>query len=103
MDALQTIQPQAEGMDPYELKREFHGRIVLHGAVDVQGWLQRAAPSEIEKEINHLIDEVGKDGGFIVAPCHQIQPDTPLENVLTLYRTLAKRRGEKVNPLLLMG
>jgi uroporphyrinogen decarboxylase len=84
-------------------KRKFHGRIVLHGAVDVQGWLQRAAPSEIEKEINHLIDEVGKDGGFIVAPCHQIQPDTPLENVLTLYRTLAKRRGEKVNPLLLMG
>ena len=101
MDALQTIQPRAEGMDPYELKREFHGRIVLHGAVDVQGWLQRATSPEIEQEINHLVDEVGKDGGFIIAPCHQIQPDTPLENVLTLYRTLAGRRAEKVHPLLL--
>jgi uroporphyrinogen decarboxylase len=80
---------------------EFHGRILLHGAVDVQGWLQRATSPEIEQEINHLVDEVGKDGGFIIAPCHQIQPDTPLENVLTLYRTLAGRRAEKVHPLLL--
>ena len=37
------------GMDPYELKREYQGRIVPHGAVDVQGWLQQAAPSEITK------------------------------------------------------
>jgi uroporphyrinogen decarboxylase len=101
MDALQTIQPQAGGMNPYELKREFHGQIVLHGAVDVQGWLQRATPFEIEEEINHLVDEVGRDGGFIIAPCHQIQPDTPLENVLALYRTLARRRTEKAHPLLL--
>jgi uroporphyrinogen decarboxylase len=103
MDALQTIQPQAQGMNPYELKREFRGQIVLHGAVDVQGWLQAACPLEIEQEVNRLIDEVGKDGGFIIAPCHQIQPDTPLENVLTLYRTLAHRRAQKAHPLLLAG
>lgn len=102
MDALQTIQPRADGMDPYELKREFSGRIVLHGAVDVQGWLQAATLSEIEQEVNNLVDEVGKDGGFIIAPSHQIQPDTPLENVLTLYRTLAIRRTEKAHPLLLV-
>jgi uroporphyrinogen decarboxylase len=101
MDALQTIQPQASGMDPYELKGEYHGRIVLHGAVDVQGWLQRAASSEIEAEIDHLVEEVGKDGGFIIAPCHQIQPDTPLENVLVLYAALAKRKADKAHPLLL--
>jgi len=100
MDALQTIQPQAYGMDPYELKREFHGQIVLHGAVDVQGWLQRATSREIQEEIDHLVEEVGKDGGFIIAPCHQIQPDTPLENVLALYRALAEGRAEKAHPLL---
>jgi uroporphyrinogen decarboxylase len=88
-------------MDPYELKRNFYGKIVLHGAVDVQGWLQRVTPPEIEEEINRLVDEVGKDGGFVIAPCHQIQPDTPMENVLALYRTLAERRAEKAHPLLL--
>jgi uroporphyrinogen decarboxylase len=95
MDALQTVQPQAAGMNPYELKREFAGRIALHGAVDVQGWLQRATPAEIEAEVNHLMDEVGAGGGYILAPSHHIQPDTPLENVLAVYRTVARRRGRR--------
>jgi len=93
MDALQTIQSSAAGMDPYQLKRDFAGRIALHGAVNVQGWLQRAAPPEIEAETDRLMDEVGRGGGFIIGPCHNLQPDIPLENVLTLYRTIAARRG----------
>jgi uroporphyrinogen decarboxylase len=93
MDALQTIQPQAAGMDPYDLKREFGGRLVLHGAVDVQGWLQHASVQEIEQEVNRLMDEVGRGGGFVLGPCHQLQPDTPTENVLAVYRTTARRRG----------
>ena len=96
MDALQTVQPQAAGMNPYELKAEFAGKIALHGAVDVQGWLQRATPKEIAAEVNHLMDEVGRGGGYILGPSHHIQPDTPLENVLTVYRTVAKRRGTRV-------
>jgi uroporphyrinogen decarboxylase len=96
MDALQTIQAQAVGMNPYELKRDFAGRIALHGAVDVQGWLQRATPAEIAAEVNHLMDEVGAGGGFILAPSHHIQPDTPLENVLAVYGTVARRRGRKM-------
>jgi uroporphyrinogen decarboxylase len=93
MDALQTIQSQAAGMNPYELKKEFAGKIALHGSVDVQGWLQRATPAEIEAEVNRLMDEVGAGGGFILAPSHHLQPDTPIENVLAVYRTVAKRRG----------
>lgn len=97
MDALQTIQPQAAGMNPYALKREFAGRITLHGAVDVQGWLQHATKKEIEAEVNNLMDQVGANGGYILAPSHNLQPDTPLENVLTVYRTIAKRRGRKID------
>jgi len=93
MDALQTIQPQAEGMNPYGLKKDFGDQIVLHGAVDVQGWLQRSAPDEIEREVHRLLEEVGRGGGFIISPCHNIQPDTPLENVLALYRAIARHRG----------
>lgn len=95
MDALQTIQPRAAGMNPYDLKREFGGKIALHGAVDVQGWLQRSTPGEIAGEVNRLMDEVGAGGGYILAPSHHLQPDTPLENVLAVYRTVAKRRGRR--------
>ena len=76
-----------------ELKDEFRGRITLHGAVDVQGFLQRATPDEIATEVNRLMDEVGDGGGFIIGPSHHIQPDTPLENVLAFYSTVAGRRG----------
>ena len=93
MDSLQTIQTQAAGMDPYELKEEFRGQITLHGAVDVQGFLQHATPKEIEQEVNCLMDDVGNGGGFIIGPSHHIQPDTPLENVLAFYGTVAGRRG----------
>jgi uroporphyrinogen decarboxylase len=92
MDALQTIQPQSEGMNPYELKVDFGHRIALHGAVDVQGWLQRASLGEIRQEVQQLMDEVGRGGGFILAPCHNIQPDTPVENALALYEAAAERR-----------
>ena len=94
MDSLQTIQAIAEGMDPYGLKADFNGQITLHGAVDVQGWLQQANADEIEREINRLMDEVGRGGGYILGPCHNFQPDIPVENVLTVYRTVAKRRGK---------
>ncbi len=94
MDALQTIQPRAAGMGPYELKARYGSKITLHGAVDVQGWLQAASPEEIEREVFHLMEEVGENGGYILGPCHNIQPDTPLENVLMLYRSVAKYRGK---------
>jgi uroporphyrinogen decarboxylase len=95
MDALQTIQPQAIGMNPYELKKQFRGQITLHGGVDVQGWLQAATPEEIETEVFKLLEEVGDGGGYILSPCHNIQPDTPTENVLSLYRAVLKYRGER--------
>ncbi len=92
MDAVQTIQPQAAGMNPYELKKEFHGQLVLHGGVDVQGWLQATEPKEIQAEIRSLMDVVGKDGGYIMSPSHHIQPDTPLENVLAFYEAATANR-----------
>ncbi len=92
MDALQTIQPRADRMDPYLLKREFGDALLLHGAVDVQGWLQRASVEEIEAEIDRLMEVIGRDGGYIMSPSHNIQPDTPLDHVLAFYRAATRRR-----------
>ncbi len=62
--------------------------------MDVQGWLQQANADEIEKGVNRLMDEVGRGGGYILGPSHNFQPDIPVENVLAVYRTVAKRRGK---------
>ena len=75
---------------PYPKGGYFYGGIATYGKGE------NATPAEIDMEVNRLIDEVGRGGGFILAPCHQIQPDTPLENVLALYRTVANRRGRRL-------
>jgi uroporphyrinogen decarboxylase len=39
----------------------------------------------IKDEVRRRIEILGKDGGDIVAPAHNIQPDTPLENVFAFF------------------
>ncbi|MBC7327799.1 hypothetical protein H5T87_06755, partial [bacterium] len=88
LDVLNPVQPRARGMDPFELKKEFGKHLTLHGGVDEQELLPRGKPEEVKDYVKRLIDEVGKDGGLIVAPCHTLQPDTPTENVLALYESI---------------
>jgi uroporphyrinogen decarboxylase len=94
MDCIQTIQPRAAGMDPYGLKSDFGRSICLHGAVDVQGWLQGAGPAAIRTGVHQLMEEVWRGGGYILAPSHNIQPDTPIDNVLAVYSAVAEARGK---------
>ena len=91
LDCLQTIQPQAWGMDPIDLKANFKGRLAFHGAIDVQGGLQRATPDEVREMVRERIRIVGKGGGYICAPSHNSQPDTPVENVLAMYEAIHGR------------
>jgi uroporphyrinogen decarboxylase len=41
-------------------------------------------------QVRHRIESFGSRGGLIVAPSHNIQPDTPLANVLALYRAVGR-------------
>jgi uroporphyrinogen decarboxylase len=87
-----TVQPEAAGMDPMELKTEFGDRMTWHGTVSTQQTLPFGRPEDVAKEVRMRIEVVGKEGGLILAPSHNIQPDTPLENVLALYRSAGSLR-----------
>lgn len=87
LDVLDPVQPKAEGMDPEYLKEHFGDRLSFHGGIDEQEILPFGAPEDVEKEVIRLINILGKNGGYIVAAAHAIQPDTPVENVLAMYRT----------------
>jgi hypothetical protein len=36
--------------------------------------------------VQHIIDVMGKGGGFILSPTHAIQVDTPPANIVAIYR-----------------
>ncbi len=92
IDVLTPVQPLAQGMDPFELKREFGKHITFHGGVDVQRLLPYGKPEEVRDYVKRFIEAVGKNGGLIVAPSHNLQPDTPTENILAMYQTIWEMR-----------
>ncbi|MCX6563674.1 MAG: uroporphyrinogen-III decarboxylase-like protein, partial [Candidatus Aminicenantes bacterium] len=75
------------GMERAELKRDFGDRIVFHGAMDNQRTLPFGTVDEVRREVLDNLRIMGEGGGFILAPCHNIQPLTPPENVVAMYET----------------
>lgn len=87
IDLLNPIQWRADGMDRMRLKTLYADKIVFHGAVDNQYTLPFGTPDDVRQEVIDNINMLGKDGGYILAPCHNIQPNTPLDNILAMYET----------------
>jgi uroporphyrinogen decarboxylase len=88
VDMLEPIQVRAAGMAPEGLKRDFGQDICFYGGFDLQELLPKGSKEQVANEARHLIDVLGKNGGYIFGPGHTyIQADAPLENILTMYET----------------
>ena len=85
VDILQSLQPRAAGMDLGELKREFGRDLCFHGSIDIQETLPRGAPAQVRDEVRRRMEAGKPGGGFIICTAHNIQPDTPTENILALF------------------
>lgn len=85
MDVLNPIQWRCPGMDRASLKRDFGDQLVFHGAVDNQQTLAFGSPEDVRQEVADNLSILGAGGGYILAPCHNIQAISPAENVVALY------------------
>ena len=92
LDVLDSVQPEPVGMDPEELKQEFGDGLTYCGMISTQQTLPHGTAEECRAEARHRIDVIGKGGGYIFAPAHCIQPDTPIENVLAIYEEVTGKR-----------
>jgi uroporphyrinogen decarboxylase len=48
----------------------------------------KGTPEEIKKEVKRRISILGKGGGYIVALAHNIQDDTPVENIDAFFEAV---------------
>lgn len=85
LDVLQSLQPRAAGMDLKALKREFGPDLSFHGSIDIQHTLPYGTTLDVRNEVKDRLLAGKANGGFIIGPAHNIQADTPLENVLALF------------------
>jgi len=75
---------QPEVMDVVEMKRRYGARLAFYGGVSTQKTLPHASPDGVRAEVRRLIEEIGRGGGYVLAPAHDVQRDVPLENILAL-------------------
>ena len=88
VDILNPIQPLAAGMDADSLARRWGDRLCFCGGLDIQRLLPRGTPDEVFRECVRLIRTLGKNGGYILAPAHAVQVDTPVENILAMVQAV---------------
>ena len=87
IDVLNPIQWRCKGMDRKGLKRDFGDKVIFHGGVDNQYTLAFGTVEEVREEVIYNIQVLGDGGGYILAPCHNIQAVSPSENVVAMYET----------------
>ena len=73
-------------MDRAELKREFGRRMCLHGGMDNQQTLPFGSVEDVRAEVRQNVDLLASDKtGYVLAPCHNLQAITPVENIIATY------------------
>jgi len=86
IDILNPVQRTCPGMELAPLKRDFGARVCFHGGIENQKILPFGTPDDVRAEVRHCIDALAGDGtGYILAPCHNLQSLTPVENIIAMY------------------
>ncbi len=94
VDILNPVQTSTKGLeDTQALKEKYGDRLSFHGAIDVQQTMPKATVEELKKEVARRIHDLGTNGGYIIAPCHNIGYDIPIENVLALFEAAQEFGG----------
>lgn len=85
LDILDAMQPEPPGMVPEEIKAQHGDRLAFCGLISTQQTLPFGSEQQCREEARHRIRVMNQNGGYIFAPAHCIQPDTPLENIFAIY------------------
>jgi uroporphyrinogen decarboxylase len=88
VNILDPVQTTACDMDPQNLKDRFGECLIFHGALDTQYVLPNEKPEGVKEHAHKTIAILGKNGGYIFAPCNNIQTDTSLQNIEALYQAV---------------
>jgi len=83
LDVLESV--QSEAMDVRKIKQLYGDKLAFYGALGVQNLVNFGTPDQIREEIRMLRRELGKNGGFILAPAKQLNRSVPIENLVAIY------------------
>jgi len=85
VDGINPVQVTAKNMDTRILKEKFGEKLVFWGGIDTQRVLPFGKPEDVMNEVKKRVHDLGKNGGYVLASVHNIQPLTPPENIVTMF------------------
>jgi uroporphyrinogen-III decarboxylase len=90
-DILNPVQCSAANMSAEDLKREFGKDIVFWGGgADTQTTLTLGSPDEVKKQVLKRCEIFSRDGGYIFNTVHNVQANTPIQNLIAMFDALNK-------------
>jgi hypothetical protein len=92
-DILNPVQCSAKGMNARTLKQNYGDKLVFWGGgVDTQKTLPFGKPQEVRDQVRERIEVFGPGGGFVFCTIHNLQANTPIENVLAMFEVVREYR-----------
>jgi uroporphyrinogen decarboxylase len=86
LDMFNPFQPEV--MNVYEMKRRYGDKLAFFGGVSTQKTLPFGTVTQVKDEVRRLIDQVGRNGGYVCAPAHAIPGDAKPENIAAMIEVL---------------
>lgn len=86
MNGVDTLQPEAANMSPAYLAEHFGGRLNFRGCISTAGPLAYGTAAEVEQVCRETLETLMPCRGYHFAPTHQIQDNTPVENIIAMYQ-----------------
>ena len=92
IEILDPIQWRCPGMEREKLVADFGGKVVFHGSIDNQLTLPFGSVEDVAREVRQSA-ELYAGARWICGPCHNLQPVTPTENIVTMYEAIQEVGG----------
>ncbi len=86
-EILNPVQTRAKNMEAWRLKQNYGDQLTFYGGVDVQRLLPFGTVDEVRQGVKEMIKTLGTGGGLLFATSHNIEPDTPIENIIAVFDT----------------
>jgi len=83
---------QPEVMDVATLMPQYRGRLAFYGGLSTQKTLPYGTVEDVRQETQKLL-ELGKNGGYIFSPAHDVPKDVPVENMLAFIALVQNQPG----------
>jgi uroporphyrinogen decarboxylase len=87
---VDTLQPEAKDMAPAYLKKNFGERLAFHGCISTAGPVAYGKVRDVVKNVRETLSIMMPGGGYMLAPTHSLQDNSPTENVVAMYEAAAK-------------